>query len=108
MRIAILADIHGNLAALQAVMLELERLQPDQVLLDGYLINGVPFNNEVVDLVRSQDWVVVRGNHEFYYLDFGTPRSVPGSENIERWGQLHWLVDRLTPSHGVYLAMLPD
>src|SRR3954469_13847783 len=65
MRIALLADIHGNLAALEAVLVELERLQPDYVVLDGDLINGAPFSTEVIDLVRTQDWVVVRGNHEF-------------------------------------------
>jgi predicted phosphodiesterase len=108
MRLALLADIHGNLPALNAAMRELERLQPDQVIVNGDLVNAVPFSAEVIDLIRRQDWVVVRGNHEFYYLDYGTPRAVPGSEDPERWGQLHWLVDRLTPQQGAYLAMLPD
>ncbi len=44
MRLAVLADIHGNLPALEAVLAELERLQPDAVVLDGDLINGVPFS----------------------------------------------------------------
>jgi predicted phosphodiesterase len=108
MRLAILADIHGNLPALQAVMVELERLQPDQVIVDGDLINAVPFSSEVVDLVRKQDWVVVRGNHEFYYLDYGTPRAVAGSHDPERWGQLHWLVEKITTDQAAYLGMLPD
>jgi predicted phosphodiesterase len=108
MRIAILADIHGNLAALEAVMVELERLQPDYVVVNGDLINAAPFSAEVIDRVRAQDWVVVRGNHEFYYLDFGTPRAVVGSDDMARWGQLHWLVGRITPDQGAYLGMLPD
>lgn len=108
MRIAVLADIHGNLPALEAVVQELERLQPDYVILNGDLINAVPFSPEVIDLVRSQDWVVVRGNHEFYYLDLGTERAVPGSEDHDRWGQLHWLAERISPEQGAYLAMLPD
>ncbi|MCB0186892.1 MAG: metallophosphoesterase, partial [Caldilineaceae bacterium] len=70
MRIALLADIHGNMPALEAVLDELERLQPDYVLINGDLINGIPFSAAVVDLVQQHaDWVVVRGNHEFYYLD---------------------------------------
>jgi hypothetical protein len=76
--------------------------------LDGDLINGAPFSTEVIDLVRSQDWVVVRGNHEFYYLDFGTARAAEGSNDHTRWGQLHWLVERVTADQGAYLAMLPD
>lgn len=108
MRIALLADIHGNLAALEATMIELERLQPDYVVVNGDLINAAPYSSEVIDVVRAQDWTVVRGNHEFYYLDFGTPRAVKGSDDSARWGQLHWLVDRITPEQGAYLGMLPD
>ncbi len=108
MRSALLADVHGNLPALQAVLAELERLQPDQVIVDGDLINAVPFSAEVIDLVRSCSWPVVRGNHEFYYLDFGTERALPGANDPRRWGQLHWLVERITPEQGQFLAMLPD
>ncbi len=108
MRIALLADIHGNLPALEAVIQELGQLSPDYVVLDGDLINAVPFSTEVIDRVRGLDWVVVRGNHEFYYLDYGTGRAAPGSDDPARWGQLHWLLDRITPEQGAYLAMLPD
>jgi predicted phosphodiesterase len=108
MRIAILADIHGNLPALGAVVEELERLQPDYVVVDGDLINAVPFSAEVIDLVRAQPWIVVRGNHEFYYLDFGTDRAIAGCEDPDRWGQLHWLLDHISPVQGEYLGMLPD
>lgn len=108
MRIAVLADIHGNLPALEAVCTELEQLQPDFVLLNGDLINAVPFSPEVVDLVRKRDWVVVRGNHEFYYLDFGTERFAPDFQDRTRWGQLYWLAERISPEQANYLAMLPD
>ena len=108
MRLAILADIHGNLPALEAVVEELERLQPDHVVVDGDLINAVPYSTEVIDFIRAQRWLVVRGNHEFYYLDFGTERAIPGCEDPDRWGQLHWLVENITPAQGQYLAMLPD
>jgi hypothetical protein len=33
---------------------------------------------------------------------------VPGSDRRERWGQLHWLVERISPVQGAFLAMLPD
>jgi len=108
MRIALLADIHGNMPALEAVLQELEAAQPDYLIIDGDLINGIPFSTAVIDLVRRHDWVVVRGNHEFYYLDFGTARAVPGSDDSDRWGQLHWLVEQISPEQGAYLAMLPD
>ncbi len=108
MRLALLADIHGNLPALHAVLAHLEDLHPDYILLNGDLINPFPFSSDVVELVRNQEWAVVRGNHEFYLLDHGTDRAVPGSHDPERWGCLHWLVDHIDPAHWRYLATLPD
>jgi predicted phosphodiesterase len=108
MRLAVLADIHGNLPAFQAVLAELERIQPDFVVVNGDLINPVPFNGEIVDYLRGTDWGVVRGNHEFYLLDFGTERAVPGSDDPVRWGSLHWLVRNITAPQAQYLASLPD
>jgi predicted phosphodiesterase len=87
---------------------KLERLQPDYVVVNGDLINGVPFSAEVIDRIRTVDWVVIRGNHEFYLLDLGTPRAAPGSDDPARWGQLHWLSRCITPAQAAYLAMLPD
>ncbi len=89
-------------------MSELERLQPDYVLVNGDLINVAPFSAQVVDLIRPLGWTVVRGNHEFYYLDYVCGRA-PGDHNDPaRWGQLHWLVEHLGVARGAYLAMLPD
>ena len=108
MRLAVLADIHGNLPALQAVQAELERLQPDFVVLNGDLINPMPFNGRVIDIVRASDWAVVRGNHEYYLLDYGTERAPNWEEDSERWGVLHWLVKRIGVEQANYLAALPD
>lgn len=108
MQLAVLADIHGNIHALEAVIAALEGLQPDKVIINGDIINAVPNSNAVVERIRHQNWLVTRGNHEFYYLNYGTDRDVPDSTDPERWGQLHWLVENLTPEHGRYLAELPD
>ncbi|MCL4834007.1 MAG: metallophosphoesterase family protein [Caldilineaceae bacterium] len=108
MRLAVLADIHGNLPAFQSVLAELERIQPDAVVVNGDLINPVPYNGEVIDYIRNTDWAVVRGNHEFYLLDFGTERAIPGSEDPVRWGSLHWLVRNVSSEQAQYLAALPD
>ncbi len=108
MKVAVLADVHGNLPALEATIGALEELQPDHVVLNGDMINAVPFSADVVELVRNTDWLTIRGNHEFYYLDWGTERATPGSKDPERWGQLHWLMGQITDQQGAFLATLPD
>lgn len=64
MRIAILADIHGNLPALEAIVQDLQRHRPDAVYLAGDQINRCPWNNEVMALIHDQKWPAIYGNHE--------------------------------------------
>ena len=42
MRIAVIADIHGNLPALEAVLEALDTLQPDQIVVSGDVVDGGP------------------------------------------------------------------
>ncbi len=62
MRVAIVSDIHGNLAALEAVIADLAEAQPDQVVLGGDLALGGPHAPEVVDRLLRLGWPGVLGN----------------------------------------------
>ena len=62
MRTAIVADIHGNLTALEAVVADIERRAPDQVVHGGDLALAGAQPAEVVDRVRELDWPGVVGN----------------------------------------------
>ena len=63
MRVAALYDVHGNLPALEAVLLEVEREAPDVVLVGGDVTAG-PFPVECLELLRSlgDRAVWIRGN----------------------------------------------
>ena len=64
MRFLVLADIHANLEALQAV-LERARGQFDQVICCGDLVGYGPDPNQAIEAVRQLGpAVVVRGNHD--------------------------------------------
>jgi predicted phosphodiesterase len=62
MRIAIVSDVHGSLAALEAVISDLTRRSPDLVLHGGDLALSGPRPAEVVDRIRDQGWQGVVGN----------------------------------------------
>ena len=64
MRIAFVSDIHGNLHALQAVVEDLRRRQPDVVVNLGDTLSGPLLPQETADLLRPFDWLHVGGNHE--------------------------------------------
>ena len=61
---AILADIHGNFQALQAVLADLARIGADEVLSLGDNIGYGPEPEEVVRVLRQQGVVSVMGNHD--------------------------------------------
>lgn len=62
MRIAIVADIHDNLTALEAIVADLRQTSPDLVLHGGDLVCGGSRPAEVVDRVRDLAWRGVFGN----------------------------------------------
>lgn len=62
MRIAIVADIHGNRSALEAVLADLRVTSPDLVLHGGDLADSGASPAEVVDRVRELGWPGVLGN----------------------------------------------
>jgi putative phosphoesterase len=63
MRVAALADVHGNAPALEAVLDEVRREAPDLVVFCGDLTWG-PLPEETLELVRDLEARFVRGNAE--------------------------------------------
>ena len=62
MRIAILADIHGNLTALDAVLADLRQQKPDVIYHGGDLPYGGSNPAEVIDCIVHEGWKGVLGN----------------------------------------------
>jgi len=62
MRVAIVSDIHGNLAAFEAVLADLRQTSPDLILHGGDLPHGGASPAEIVDRIRDLGWQGVAGN----------------------------------------------
>jgi putative phosphoesterase len=63
-KLAVIADIHGNLQALQAVLADLKNEAPDVVVVNGDLVNRGPSNPEVMELLWDKGYVITLGNHD--------------------------------------------
>jgi len=77
MRLAIIADIHGNLPALEAALARIEQLKVDKILVLGDIVVGSPDSLACWQRVKALNCPVLRGNHERYVYDLGTERAKP-------------------------------
>jgi predicted phosphodiesterase len=64
LKLAIMADIHGNIHALEAVLRDIESLQLDQVIVNGDMVNRAPNNIRVLERLRELSYSCTLGNHE--------------------------------------------
>ncbi|MDK9704278.1 MAG: metallophosphatase family protein [Sulfuritalea sp.] len=86
MRIAVVSDIHGNLAALQAVIEDFGRRGVDTVVNLGDSLSGPLLPRETAQFLMAQDWVHLGGNHERQVLNLD-PQACDPSDAFAR-GQL--------------------
>jgi len=86
MRIAVLADIHGNVRALRAVMDDIKTLSPDTVLNLGDCVSGPLEAAETCDVLISLAWTTIRGNHDRQLID--RPIAEMGASDQAAAGEL--------------------
>ena len=67
-RIGVIADVHGNLPALEAALRELAAAGVDRVICAGDLVGYGPFPNECVARVVEATDACVAGNHDLMAL----------------------------------------
>jgi len=105
MRIALIADIHGNLVALDAVLAELDRAGVDQILCLGDLAVLGPQPGEVIDRIRGRGIRTVCGNTDAWLVpDHPLPADQPDTDvSVELTS---WTVSRLNATQLEYLRNL--
>ena len=99
MKLAVIADVHANWPALQAVAADIDRWQADRVVVAGDVINRGPRPVECLDCVltmqRERGWLLVLGNHEEYVIHHGQPRAPLTGPMNQIWGSSRWTYERL-------------
>lgn len=74
--IAVISDVHSNLAALRAVLARIDALGCDDILSLGDVVGYCAQPAECVELLRERDVVNILGNHDQYIASgSGCPRS---------------------------------
>jgi putative phosphoesterase len=98
MRIAAVSDIHGNLAALRAVVDDFTRRGVDAVVNLGDSLSGPLQPLETAQFLMAQDWVQLRGNHERQVLAAPAPDDDPSDVHAR---------SRLGDAERAWIAALP-
>jgi predicted phosphodiesterase len=101
MRILILSDIHGNLAAFRAV-LNHTRKERDRILCLGDLVGYGPDPNECVELAAESCDIVLGGNHDLAAGGVIDDRDFASHSKRS----LHWTCSVLSPDTRDYLSRL--
>jgi len=123
MKIAFIADIHGNYEALKAVLVEIEKLGVHSVYCAGDVVGYYSQVNEVCRVLRERKIPSVMGNHDWYLAGGGfcrRSRSVNDcllyQRNVIEKEHLEWLrtlplnmhIDNIHVVHGGWTDPLDE
>ena len=110
-KLALIADIHANLPALQVVLADVDAWRPDLVVVLGDIVNRGPHPRECHELVfsraRAADWRLLAGNHEEYVLSKHREPAAPGTPAFAIHQHTYWTAAQLCGLVAA-LAKLPD
>ena len=102
MKIVMISDIHGNLAALET----LPERDYDQLWCIGDLVNYGPFPHEVIGWIADKGAVSVRGNHD-HAVGFATdPRCSPPYRRLAEETMRHTM-QQCNSTDSYHLRSLP-
>ncbi len=103
MRIGLIADIHGNDIALDAVLAELSRRAVDELICLGDVAALGPQPREVIARLRALGCPVVMGNTDAWLL---APPPITGADEIDH-AITRWCVAQLTDEDRAYVGAFP-
>ncbi len=110
MKIGLIADIHGNLQAMNAVLEALYRERVDLILCAGDLICYGAQCNHVIDLMRACNIPSVTGNYDaavaWNLPSASSKPSTPANEVLKQ-AALDWTKKHIHSKHRDYLRTLP-
>jgi len=111
-RLAFLSDVHGNLAALEATLREIERAKPDRIAVAGdHVFNG-PEPRAVIERLRRLEEhgaAVIQGNTDVAVADFDFAAAFPWMPEVPESfrAAAEWAHEQLDDDELDWLRRLP-
>ncbi len=112
LRLALLADIHGNIDALEAALVAIRKAAPDHIVILGDLVLNGPRPVEAVDKVMELDAagaLVIAGNTDIAVADGDYAAAFPWLDEVPvgHVAAAEWARDLLRDDQLEYLRRLP-
>jgi predicted phosphodiesterase len=104
---ALLADIHANRAALDAVLDDMAARGIERLLVAGDMVTGSPQPHETLRRLVDQGAKMIRGNNEEYVLRFTSPLARPPWALSKQWAVTQWTCQQLDEPDLCLLRALP-
>ena len=108
MKIAVLADIHGNMQALDAVIGDARRLGISDFIIAGDNITDGPESSEVIKRIRELSSWVIKGNREDYIIKYHTGAFAGDWNTYKQVAALVCTYERLDAGDIEYVVNLPE
>jgi predicted phosphodiesterase len=106
MRTGLIADVHGNLTALETVLAQLERDRIDQIVCLGDVAALGPQPGAVIARLRALGSPCVLGNTDAWLIP-APPLAADPASTISVAGLTRWCADQLSAADLAYLQALP-
>jgi predicted phosphodiesterase len=110
-RLAALADIHGNIPALEAVLEDLQSVELHGLIAAGDLINGpqpVETSHRLQQLRRSLECWMIRGNGELSLLQYATGKRPAYWQTCRQFAFVRWNYRQLDEETLDFMSALPE
>lgn len=106
-RYAVLADVHGNMPALEAVLADMRQHRVDGIVVAGDLTCG-PHQIETTDLLRSLGSQMIQGNGENNLVRDDTGHAPDYWRTSRQWALHRWTYRNLDRATLDFIATLPE
>jgi predicted phosphodiesterase len=105
---AVIADIHGNVPALDAVLADLEQVRPDRIVVAGDFVNRGPESRAVLERLVPFEFPAISGNHDTWLVALAKGVGRPAEWESSWWTPVRLAMEELTPDWLAWLEALPS